>query len=131
MEIHLRILGIVYIMLASIHLAFPRYFNWTEDLKPLSLINRQMMQVHTFFIGLTVFGMGLLNLFCADELVQTPLGKKICFGLFAFWGLRLIFQFFVYSRELWKGKRFETAMHIVFSLLWLYCTAVYFWCWWV
>ena len=129
MEIHLRILGIIYILLAALHVAFPRYFNWLEELKPLSLINRQMMQVHTFFIGLIVFGMGLLNLFCTSDLIQTALGKKICFGLFVFWGLRLLFQFFVYSGELWKGKRFETAVHVLFSLLWGYCTAVYFLVW--
>lgn len=130
MEIHLHILGIINIILAAIHLAFPTYFNWREDLRPLSLINRQMMQVHTFFIGLTVFGIGLLSLFCATELIQTPLGNKLCFGLIVFWGLRLIFQFFVYSGQLWKGKRFETGMHIVFSGLWLYSAAVYFLCWW-
>ena len=111
------------------HVAFPRYFNWLEELKPLSLINRQMMQVHTFFIGLIVFGMGLLNLFCTADLIQTALGRKICFGLFVFWGLRLLFQFFVYSGELWKGKHFETTVHVLFSLLWGYCTAVYFLVW--
>jgi len=129
MEIQLKILGLLYIVLAGIHIFFPKYFNWAEELKPLSLINRQMMQVHTFFIGLTVFGMGLLNVFYANELANTDFGRIICFGLFVFWGIRMIIQFFVYSSELWKGKKFETSMHILFSFIWIYCTLVYFFAW--
>ncbi len=129
MEIHLRISGGIFMLLALLHLFFPKRFNWQDELAQLSLLNRQMMQVHTLFIGLTVFGMGLLNVFYARELIQTPLGKGICFGLAIFWTLRLFIQLFVYSRELWKGKKFETAIHVVFTLLWLYCASVYFICW--
>lgn len=129
MEIQLKILGILYIALAALHMLFPKYFNWIEELKPLSMINRQMMQVHTFFIGLTVLGMGLLNIFCSEDLIGTKLGRTLCFGLFVFWELRLAFQFFVYSNELWKGKKFETAIHVLCSFLWTYCTIVYFMIW--
>lgn len=125
MEIHLKIIGSLLICLALIHIVFPKYFNWDKELKSLSLINRQMMTVHTFFIALTVFLMGLLCLTGSNELVETDLGKKVSLGLGVFWTIRLFIQFFVYSPELWKGKKFETAIHILFSLLWIYLSILF------
>ena len=60
-----------------IHAFFPKYFNWNSELKSLSLINRQMMIVHTFFIAFTVFLMGLLCLTSSSELIETNLGKAL------------------------------------------------------
>ncbi|MBK6827864.1 MAG: hypothetical protein IPG86_13830 [Chitinophagaceae bacterium] len=125
MEIHLKIIGVLLIVLALIHIVFPKYFNWENELKSLSLINRQMMTVHTFFIALTVFLMGLLCLTSSTEIIETSLGKKISLGLGIFWAIRLIIQFFGYSPELWKGKKFETFMHITFSLLWAYLSIIF------
>lgn len=125
MELHFKIIGVLLIGLALIHIPFPKRFNWDEELKSLSLLNRQMMTVHTFFIALTVFLMGLLCLTSANELITTPLGKKISLGLGVFWSIRLFIQFFGYSSELWKGKAFETTMHVVFSLLWMYLSVVF------
>lgn len=125
MQVHLKIAGIILIVLGIIHIVFPKRFDWKNELVPLSLINRQMMVVHTFFIALTVFMMGVLSLFYSSELVNNPFGKVISLGLGIFWLVRLVFQFFVYSKDLWKGKRFETVMHIIFSLTWIYLAAVY------
>lgn len=125
MILHLKIIGSLFIILALIHPFFPKYFKWKQELQSLSLINRQMMQVHTFFIALTVLLMGLLCLFCADDLVNTCFGKKISIGLFAFWCIRFIFQLFIYSPKLWQGKNFETIIHILFSILWLYLSIVF------
>lgn len=125
MEIHLKIIGSLLICLALIHIVFPKYFNWETELKSLSLINRQMMTVHTFFIALTVFLMGLLCLKASSELIATDLGKKVSLGIGIFWTVRLCIQFFGYSSELWKGKKFETVIHILFSLLWTYLSIVF------
>jgi hypothetical protein len=125
MGIHIKITGVILMALALLHLIFPRYFNWEKELPALSLINRQMMVVHTFFIALMVFLMGLLCLSSADELIETSLGKKIALGLGVFWSIRLFIQFFGYSADLWKGKAFETIVHILFSLLWAYLSIVF------
>lgn len=111
--------------LAIVHVFFPKYFNWEEELKSLSLINKQMMIVHTFFIALVVFLMGIMCFTSARELIETNLGKKISLGLGMFWSLRLIIQFFGYSSKLWKGKPFETTIHILFSGLWIYLSIVF------
>lgn len=125
MIIHLQTIGILLITLALIHVAFPKYFHWKRELASLSLINKQMMTTHTFFIALTVFLIGLLCLTSSTEIIQTLLGKKIALGLGVFWITRLYFQFFIYSKKLWKGKTFETSIHIFFSSLWIYFSVVF------
>jgi len=125
MEIHLKIIGSLLIVLALVHAIFPKYFNWDNELQSLSLVNRQMMQVHTFFIALTVLMMGIFCLTSAEEIISTPLGKKIALGLGIFWLLRLFIQFFWYSPKLWKGKFFETSMHLLFTCLWIYLSGVF------
>ena len=125
-EINIKISGIILMLLALVHVIFPKYFNWEEDLKPLSLINRQMMIIHTFFIALAVFLMGLCSFLYALELVATPFGKIISLGFAIFWLFRLVIQFVGYSSQLWKGKRFETIVHVVFSVFWCYLVGLHF-----
>jgi len=126
MEVHIKIIGSLLIILAFIHTVFPWYFNWKKELKSLSLINRQMMKVHTFFIALIVFLMGLLCLTSPRELIDTNIGKKVSLGLGVFWTIRLFIQFFGYSPKLWKGKKFETFVHLIFTSVWVYFS-VFFW----
>jgi len=126
MEIHIKIIGLLLIPLSMIHVIFPKYFNWEKELSALSLINRQMTYVHTFFIALIILLMGILCLTSAEELIHTHLGQKISLGLSIFWVLRLFIQFFGYSPVLWKGKLFETAVHIFFIVMWGYMSLVFF-----
>jgi len=125
MEIHFKIIGFLLIILALVHIIFPKYFNWDKELSSLSLINKQMMIIHTFFIALTVLMMGLLCLTSSSELIGTNLGKKISLGLGFFWSVRLIIQFFGYSSDLWKDKKFETLMHVIFSIFWTYLSSIF------
>lgn len=125
MELHLKIIGTTLILLALVHVIFPRYFNWKKELKSLSLVNAEMMVVHTFFLALTVFLMGILCVTKTEDLVATSLGKNLCLGFAIFWTIRFFIQFFGYSSSLWKGKAFETSVHIVFSLFWGYCSVIF------
>lgn len=125
LDIHIKIIGVLLIGLALIHSIFPRYFNWKEELRRLGMMNRQMMRIHTFFIALVVFLMGVLCLYSTDDLINTQLGKTLSLGLGVFWFCRLILQFFGYSSQLWRGKTFETIVHILFSLFWVYLTGVF------
>ncbi|WP_300570433.1 hypothetical protein [Flavobacterium sp.] len=130
MELHLKIIGSILLLLALVHVIFPKYFNWKQELSTLSLINKEVMYVHTFFIALVIFLIGLLCVFYPHEICSTSLGKAIALGLFIFWFCRLLFQFFVYSSSLWKGKKFETFVHVVFSFLWSYISLIFFLvCW--
>jgi len=126
MEVYIKVAGILLIALALIHIIFPKYFNWKKELISLSIMNRQMMYVHSFFIAFMVFLMGVLCITCSSELTATELGKKISLGLCLFWTVRLFMQFFIYSSKLWKGKRFETTIHILASIFWAYLSIIFF-----
>jgi hypothetical protein len=125
MEIHIKITGWLLIALSLMHIVIPKYFKWEQELTSLSLVTKQILYVHTFFIAFVVLLMGLLCLNYSQELVHDPFGRVISLGLFGFWLTRSIFQFFVYSPKVWRGKRFETVMHMMFSVLWLYFTGVF------
>lgn len=125
MEIHIKIIGILLVILSLIHAIFPKYFRWSEEMTTISLINRQMMYVHTFFLAIVLLLMGILCLTSAADLSNTSFGRKVALGIGIFWLLRLFIQFFGYSSSLWKGKRFETSVHVVFSLLWTYLSGVF------
>ena len=127
MTLQLQVIGALLVVLALLHGGFARYFGWRREFAAISLINRQMMYVHTFFIALAVLLMGLLCLTSAAELVGTPLGRRVALGLGVFWLARLLIQFFGYSASLWRGKRFETIVHVLFSLFWAYLTSIFFW----
>ena len=117
--------------LALVHLIFPKYFKWQVELKTLSLVNRQMIYVHTLFIGLTLFLMGLLCYTSSREIVTTHLGNRLALGFGIFWATRLLIQFVGYSSTLWKGRKFETLVHILFALLWTYLSIVFFAVFWM
>ena len=125
MDLQLKIIGGLLIILASLHFFFPKYFDWKKECGALSPINRQMFYVHSFFIALVVFLMGLLCITSSSELLNTTLGKRLCLGLGIFWLARLCIQFFWYSPKLWKGKKFETGIHILFSVFWTYLSIVF------
>lgn len=125
MEPYIQLSGIFLVILALIHIDFPNRFQWKNELQSLSLINRQMMQIHTFFIALTVGLMGILSFAFAFDICHTPLGKYISLGMGIFWTIRLFFQWFVYSMKLWKGKTFETSMHVIFTALWIFLSVIH------
>ncbi len=126
LETHLKLAGLSLIALGVMHGFLSERFAWKEELSRLSLLNRQIFYVHTFFVALILVLLGTLSLFGTNALLEkTALGRDFCGGVTLFWLCRWIFQFCVYDASLWRGKRFETRIHILFSLLWTYYVVVY------
>lgn len=127
----LKIAGASLLILSLAHAFFPARFQWREELGRLSLLNRQIFQVHCFFIALVLFMFGLLALVFTDALLErTALARPVLGGMLLFWLARLFAQFFVYDARIWKGDRFNTRAHLFFSLLWAYYVAVFGWALW-
>jgi len=123
---HLHAVGIIMAALVVVNLYVPVRFHWREELARLSLVNRQIFQVHSIFLVLTLGLTSALLLTSADVLLEpTRLARAVLIGLTVFWGLRLLMQFFFYSPRIWRGDRFYTVMHYVFSAAWLYVTGVF------
>lgn len=127
-EGHLRVAGFLLLLLAAVHPLLPRALGWGEDLRKLTLVNRQIFLVHVGFIVLLLILFGVLALCFAPELAaRSRLARVILTGLTVFWGLRLVTQLFVYDRSLWRGHSRNTAVHVLALLLWSYLTAVFGW----
>lgn len=126
LEAQLRVAGVGLLLLAAMHAGFPRRFGWASDLPRLSLLNRQIFAVHTLFIAVTVAFFGALSLVLAGRLDRPdPLSRTLLAGFCLFWTLRLAVQIFVFDARLWRGHRFETAMHLAFTCLWAYLAVLY------
>jgi hypothetical protein len=52
-------------------------------------------------------------------------GAWLAWSFAVFWFIRLIFQWFVYPTELWRGKRMETILHCWFTILWIALTMLF------
>lgn len=123
--LHFRIVGALMAMLVIVNLVVPGRFRWKEELARVSLLNRQIFQAHTVFIVLLLALFSALFLTCAEALLEpTRLSRAILIGLTIFWGLRMLMQWFFYSPAVWRGDRFNTVAHGVFSAAWIYVTAV-------
>lgn len=123
----LELAGWSLLVLALLHGLFPRRFRWRDQLAGCDLLTRQIFYIHTFFIALTVALMGALCIVASKDLLHSRLGQLCCIGMAIFWGLRFIIQFVGYSPQLWRGKAFETTMHIVFSFYWAALTILFSW----
>ena len=125
-ELHLRIVGVLLLALVALNFYVPRRFNWKGELASLSPLNRQIFQVHAAFICVILVMFAALVLFYAKHLLEpTPLARAMLAALAIFWLLRLLTQWFVYDRRLWRGRRFETTVHLVFSGVWTYFAATF------
>jgi hypothetical protein len=131
LEICLRIAGLLLILLAAVHVTFPKRFHWAEELARLSLLNHQMFLVHVGYIVFVLVSMGVLSLVFTNTLTERSfLARLMLAWLVLFWCSRLVVQWFVYDRRLWIGDRFHTAVHLLFSAFWGYLSFVYGWALW-
>jgi hypothetical protein len=123
LALDLRLVGLLLVGLGIAHGFFDRHFGWRQELSKVSLFARQVFYVHHFFIALIVAMMGLLALLFPKSLIEGEvLSVSVDTGLAVFWLIRLYCQLFVYRVELWKGKPFETAVHVGFMVFWVYCS---------
>jgi hypothetical protein len=123
---HLQAGGVVMAALVVVNLFVPSRFHWRDEMSRLSLVNRQIFQVHSVFLVLILGLFSALLLTCASALVEpTRLSRAVLVGLTIFWGLRMVMQWCFYSPELWRGHRFNTVVHYVFSAVWVYLTSVF------
>lgn len=125
LALHFRVVGVMMALLVIVNVFVPSRFHWREELARVSLINRQIFQAHTVFIVLLLGLFSALFLTCGEALLEpTRLSRAVLVGLTVFWALRMLMQWFFYSPAVWRGDRFNTLMHGLFSAAWIYVTAV-------
>lgn len=122
----LRLAGVLLLLLAAVNLYVPKRFAWADELQRLSLLNRQIFVVHAGFIVLMILLMAALTLALPRDLMApSRLSRALLAGMGLFWLVRLLVQWFVYDSRIWRGHRFYTAMHYVFTAVWIYFSATF------
>jgi hypothetical protein len=129
--LHLRVVGAAMAGLVAVNAYAPRHFHWRQEMARLSLVNRQIVTAHAVFLALTLALTSALLLLWGDALLEpTRLSRALLAGLTVFWTVRMVMQWAFYSPAIWRGHRFNTVMHAVFSALWIYVSAVFATAWW-
>jgi hypothetical protein len=123
--LHLRLSGLLLVLLGLAHAAFDTRLNWRRDIQRLTPVNRQIFLVHWFYIALALVLLGLLSLLFAVPLLQPgPLPRAIFLGTCIVWTTRLFVQWFVFDRGLWRQDPLNRAIHYLLTVIWLYLLAV-------
>jgi len=120
LTILLRVAGAGLILLAGLHVPIGRHLKWREEASLLSPVNASIFRVHTFFICFVLVMMGLPCLVDPSVFLESSrAGAWLAWSFSVFWTIRLFFQWFVYPRDLWRGKKMETIVHAWFTIVWL------------
>lgn len=125
----LRVAGAGLILLALAHIPMARQLGWRGDAARMSPQNESIFHVHTFFVCVMLCVMGVRALFAPQIFVEpTTAAAWLSWTYAVVWALRLYVQWFVFPQALWRGKRFETAMHVLFTVVWTALTALFVTC---
>lgn len=131
LELHLRACGAIILLLALVYPIYPRKLRWREQLADVSFLIRDIFVVHVGFILLLLVLQGVLLAFFPGTVTEDAASARALLGgLVAFWLYRLIAQLFIFDRRNWRGDRTRTLLHVVFTVLWIYLTAIPAWALW-
>jgi hypothetical protein len=125
----LRVAGAGLVLLALAHIPMSRELRWREEATRMSAQNESIFHVHTFFVCVMLAVMGARALFAPEIFIEPGTAAAWLSWTYALvWALRLYVQWFVFPQALWRGKRFETAMHVLFTVIWTALTVLFVVC---
>ena len=111
--------GVFCVALVVFHLSFWRLFNWREDLRNLTYLNRAVMQLLnlalTFFFAIVAY----ISFFHRPELMTTSLGKTLLVLIAVLWLLRAVGQIFFF------GLKHPASAAVLAAFIG--CSALYAW----
>ena len=128
LELWLRIVAVAQFALAGLSLCLTRILNWKPDLDRMSPLVRDVFEIHSWFIALTLVIWAVLTWQFAPELVQAPtlLSRWLCACIGVFWGIRCVLQWAHYSPSHWRGNPRRTLIHWLLFLGYAAWSTVYF-----
>jgi hypothetical protein len=125
-EFQLRLVGALLLGVAALGVAVHRHFRWGDEIQRLTLLTRQVFLIHSAFVTVVLAMLGAMLLTLAPALLGPgPLPRAVLIGLLIMWMARLLAQWFFYDPSLWRGDRFRTFMHVLFSVLYAYFVATF------
>lgn len=125
----LQIAALLQASVALLNLGLIHILKWKPDLERMSLLVREVFQIHVWFISITLFIFAALTWRFAPELStgSMEIYRWLAVAIGIFWGIRAVLQFTWYSSSHWKGQAGRTIIHILlistyggFALTYLY-----------
>ncbi len=118
--------GLGQLALAVGSLALPRLLHWKDDTAKLRPLTRQVFWTYAGYIWVSNICFGLLSL-CAPEwlLDGTPLARAVSGYIAAYWGARILVQFFYLDRSQAPPGAFYKLAEVALVGLFTFSTAVY------
>jgi len=109
----LRLAALAQLSVALLNLSLVRLMKWQPDLSRMSLLVREVFQIHLVFISITLAIFGALTWRFASELAAAanPIAIWIALAIAAFWAVRSVMQCAHYSTTHWRGDPLRTAIH--------------------
>jgi hypothetical protein len=98
--------GFYTIGLIMFHLLFWRIFDWEQDLKRISFLNRATMQVLNISLTLSFIIFSYISLVHATGLLTSSLGHSLLMLIALFWLARAIQQIVFYRLRHWASWAF-------------------------
>ena len=128
LELWLRIVAVAQIALAVLSLNLPRILKWQPDIDRMSLLVREVFEIHSWFIALTLVIWGVLTWRFAPDMALAPyeMARWLSAMIGVFWGVRCILQWTHYSASHWRGIPSRTVIHWTLFLGYAAWAAVYF-----
>ena len=106
MQTLIKIGGLYNIALVIFHLLFWKLFNWADDLRSLSVLNRTIMQVMNLSLVVVFLMFAYLSLVHTAELFSTTLGRALLLSIAVFFMLRAIMQVTFFRLQHWGSVAF-------------------------
>ena len=113
LELLLRLAAFTQLGVAILNLSLVRIMQWQGDLNRMSLLVREVFQIHLYFISITLAIFGAITWRFASEIATgaNPLCIWMAIAIAGFWAVRSAMQWSHYSASHWRGDATRTAIH--------------------
>ncbi len=126
MKVLLILAGVGQLGLALGSLALPRMLRWGDDTAKLRPLTRQVFWTYAAYIWVTNICFGAVSTFAPHWLLdRSPLARAVAGYIAAYWGARVLVQFFYFDRSEAPTGAFYKMAEVALVGLFVFLTAVY------
>jgi len=126
MKALLILAGIGQLVLAAGSLSLPRLLGWRDETAKLRPLTRQVFWTYAAYIWVTNICFGVVSTFAPNWLLDgSPLARVVTGYITAYWGARVIVQFFYFDRSEAPPAAIFKMAEVALVGLFIFLTAVY------
>jgi hypothetical protein len=121
LDIAIKLGGLFNLAFVIFHALFWKIFDWKHDLRSVSFLNRQIMQVLNLCLMFSLLIFAYISFFHSRELTSTALGHALLLLISVFWLLRAVEQAVFF--------RLKRSLSVAFFVLFLIGSGLYAYPW--